>query len=595
MRPTLDRLPGRRLLPIAILQVLLPAAPAAWAAQGIEVAPPSCTAGTAGCAARPLDWGMCGKNDLLDFHVADLPTEGDRDSVARDVSALKVSSPDNSRYVLEGKAEIRQLDLLLRAEKITYDADTSDYTAQGPITYQDRGLLLAADAASGNADRDQCTLEGVRYQLLGSRGNGVASVAITTDIDHARLTGATFSTCDVANQQWAFAAREIELDRVEGIGRARDVTFRVRNVPVFWLPYARFPLDDRRVSGFLFPNVGFSDRRGFDLTLPYYFNIAPNYDATLAPRLMTERGLMLGGEFRYLAVASSGTFNFEFLPDDRRADDEAREYGENIPDSRWWYQWRDTTRFNQTWGANVDLNRVSDARYFEDFGRGLYSSAVSFLPSRAYVHGRGESWSASIGGDDYQITDPTLPERFEPYRRLPRATFDAERALLGPLEGGIDAEFVAFAKDDAVDGRRLDLYPHLSLRLEGAAWFLKPELGYRYTRYELEDLDEADNPLLGSDDPHRGTPIFSLDGGLVFERELEFGGEAWTQTFEPRAYYLRVPYRDQGDIPLFDTQQIPFTFSELFRSNRFVGADRQMDANNLSLALTTRFLENATG
>ncbi len=595
MRPTLDRLPGRRLLPIAILQVLLPAAPAAWAAQGIEVAPPSCTAGTAGCAARPLDWGMCGKNDLLDFHVADLPTEGDRDSVARDVSALKVSSPDNSRYVLEGKAEIRQLDLLLRAEKITYDADTSDYTAQGPITYQDRGLLLAADAASGNADRDQCTLEGVRYQLLGSRGNGVASVAITTDIDHARLTGATFSTCDVANQQWAFAAREIELDRVEGIGRARDVTFRVRNVPVFWLPYARFPLDDRRVSGFLFPNVGFSDRRGFDLTLPYYFNIAPNYDATLAPRLMTERGLMLGGEFRYLADASSGTFNFEFLPDDRRADDEAREYGENIPDSRWWYQWRDTTRFNQTWGANVDLNRVSDARYFEDFGRGLYSSAVSFLPSRAYVHGRGESWSASIGGDDYQITDPTLPERFEPYRRLPRATFDAERALLGPLEGGIDAEFVAFAKDDAVDGRRLDLYPHLSLRLEGAAWFLKPELGYRYTRYELEDLDEADNPLLGSDDPHRGTPIFSLDGGLVFERELEFGGEAWTQTFEPRAYYLRVPYRDQGDIPLFDTQQIPFTFSELFRSNRFVGADRQMDANNLSLALTTRFLENATG
>jgi LPS-assembly protein len=244
---------------------------------------------------------------------------------------------------------------LLRAEKITYDADTSDYTAQGPITYQDRGLLLSADAASGNADRDQCTLEGVRYQLLGSRGNGVASVAITTDVDHARLTGATFSTCDVANQQWAFAAREIELDRAEGIGRARDVTFRVRNVPVFWLPYARFPLDDRRVSGFLFPNVGFSDQRGFDLTLPYYFNIAPNYDATLAPRLMTERGLMLGGEFRYLADASSGTFNFEFLPDDRRADDEEREYGENLPGSRWWYQWRNTTSFNEAWGANVDL------------------------------------------------------------------------------------------------------------------------------------------------------------------------------------------------------------------------------------------------
>lgn len=596
MRPPPLRLPGRRLLPIAILNSLLFAAPALRAEEtGADAGAYACTAGMSACPGKPLDWGMCGKNDLLDFYTPGLPTEGDRDSVARDVSALKVSSPDKTHYVLEGKAEIRQLDLFLRAEKITYDGETSDYTAEGPLTYQDRGLLLSAKAASGNADRDQCTLEGVRYQLLGSRGNGVASVAITTDIDHARLTEATFSTCEVASQQWAFAAREIELDRAEGIGRARHVTFRVRDVPVFWLPYARFPLDDRRVSGFLFPNIGFSDRRGFDLTLPYYLNLAPNYDATLAPRLMTERGLLLGGEFRYLTDGSNGSFNFEYLPDDRGAEEEESEYGENLPGSRWWYQWRNTTAFNGNWNAGVNINRVSDPRYFEDFGRGLYSSSISFLPSRAYLNGRGEFWSASIGGDDYQITDPTLPERFEPYRRLPRATFNAEHALLGPLEGGIDAEFVSFAKDQAVDGRRLDLYPHLSLRLESAAWFLRPEIGYRHTTYDLDDLDEANNPLLTSDDPDRGVPIFSLDTGLVFERELEVGGEAWTQTFEPRAYYLRVPYRDQTGLPLFDTQQIPFSFSELFRTNRYVGADRQMDANNLSLALTTRFLENATG
>ena len=597
MRPNPNHLSGRRLLTLAIASGLLLPFMSAPVAAG-ETAPgagPDCPVGVFKCPPKPENWGQCGKNDLLDFYVPGLPTSGDRASVAREASALRVTTPDRTRYVLEGKAEIRQLDLFVHAEKITYDSETTDYTAEGPVTWQDRSLLLSATSAKGNADLDRCELDGVQYQLLEARGNGTAQVAVMNDIDHAKLTGATYSTCDAGQQAWAFAAREIELDRAEGIGRARDVTFRIRNVPVFWLPYARFPLDDRRVSGFLFPSIGFSDRRGLDFTLPYYFNLAPNYDATLAPRLMTDRGLMLGGEFRYLTDHHRGTFNFEVLPDDRGADDEEREYGQSLPGSRWWYQWKDSSSFNANWGANVNLNRVSDNRYFEDFGRGLYNSAVSFLPSSAYVSGRGDWWHASIGGDDYQITDPTLPEQFEPYRRLPRATFSAGHALAGPLDGAFDAEFVAFSKDQALDGQRIDLYPHLSLPIETAAWFVRPEIGYRYTAYSLQDFDDSTHPLLDERRPDRGVPIFSLDTGLVFERSLSFRDEAWTQTFEPRAYYLRVPYRDQTDIPLFDTQEVPFSFSQLFRNNRFVGADRQMDANNLSLALTTRFLENETG
>ena len=597
MRPNPNHLSGRRLLTLAIASgLLLPFASAPVAAgETASDDGPDCPVGVFKCPPKPENWGQCGKNDLLDFYVPGLPTSGDRASVAREASALRVTTPDRTRYVLEGKAEIRQLDLFVHAEKITYDSETTDYTAEGPVTYQDRSLLLSATSAKGNADLDRCELDGVQYQLLEARGNGTAQVAVMNDIDHAKLTRATYSTCDAGHQAWAFAAREIELDRAEGIGRARDVTFRIRNVPVFWLPYARFPLDDRRVSGFLFPSIGFSDRRGLDFTLPYYFNLAPNYDATLAPRLMTDRGLMLGGEFRYLTDHHRGTFNFEVLPDDRGADDEEHEYGQSLPGSRWWYQWKDSSSFNANWGANVNLNRVSDNRYFEDFGRGLYNSAVSFLPSSAYVSGRGDWWRASIGGDDYQITDPTLPEQFEPYRRLPRATFSAGHALAGPLDGAFDAEFVAFSKDQALDGQRIDLYPHLSLPIETAAWFVRPEIGYRYTAYSLQDFDDSSHPLLDQRRPDRGVPIFSLDTGLVFERSLSFRDEAWTQTFEPRAYYLRVPYRDQTDIPLFDTQEVPFSFSQLFRNNRFVGADRQMDANNLSLALTTRFLENETG
>lgn len=569
---------------------------------------PNCPVGVFKCPQKPISWEMCSKSDLLDFYVPDLPTTGDRSSVPRDASALKVTSPDKSHYVLEGEAQIKQLDLLLHADRITYDTDTTDYSTEGHVRFQDRSILMSAERASGNADLDRCTLEGVEYQLLSSRGNGVAQVAVMDDADHTKLSGARYSTCDLRDQQWAFAAREMVLDRVEGIGRARNVTFRVFNVPVFWLPYMRFPLDDRRVTGFLAPAIGYGSRRGVDVTLPYYLNLAPNYDATLLPRVMSQRGFMLGGEFRYLTDSSKGEFSFDYLPKDDMAADEEREYGQRVPDSRWWYRWRNSTTLNSNWGVGVDLNRVSDNRYFEDFGRGLYSSAISFLQSNAYLNGHGSWWSASIGGDDYQITDPALPQIAEPYRRLPRATFTAEKAVLGDLTGGVESEFVAFGKSafwsgnpgsrtrmQPVEGQRFDVFPYLAYPIETSAYFVRPQIGYRYTAYSLDHLDSANNPLLKNRHPSRGTPIFSLDTGLIFERSLTFRDTAWTQTLEPRAYYLRVPYRDQDDIPLFDTQEIPFTFGQMFRTNRFVGADRQMDANDLSLALTTRFLEDATG
>ena len=276
----------------------------------------------------------------------------------------------------------------------------------------------------------------------------------------------------------------MKLDQDEGIGRARDVTFLVHDMPVFWLPFARFPLDDRRVSGFLFPDFGYSDQRGFDLTLPYYLNLAPNYDATLLPRLMTDRGLMLGGEFRYLTDSSTGTFAFEYLPHDDKVDEENALYSDSVPDNRYWYKWTDTTGFSQNWSASVNINRVSDDRYFEDFGRGLYSSAISLLPSSAYLNGHGDWWNASIGGDEYQITDPTIAEQFEPYRRLPRMTFNGEKAFLGDLSWGVNSEFIAFSKDHAIEGQRLDVFPYLALPIETAAYFIRPQIGYRYTTYE---------------------------------------------------------------------------------------------------------------
>lgn len=519
---------------------------------------------------------MCPRNDMLDFYVADLPKTGERTLADTEIKGRQTQSSDGDSYVLEGDASIQQLDQLIRADRFTYARKSTAWTAQGNVRYQDRDMLLAASDASGTTEPNQATINQARYQLLSSRGNGRAATIVLADSDHAKLDQATFSTCPLDSPSWEFRAADIDLDQADGVGRARNVTFRVGNVPVFWLPYATFPLDDRRKSGFLYPALGYDNQRGFDISTPYYLNLAPNYDATLTPRLMTQRGLMLGGQFRYLTESSRGTVEAEWLPNDR-----------DTNRSRSLLHWDDSTRFNANWGATVDLNHVSDDRYFEDFGRSLSIAATTLLPSSAYFRGQGNWWKASIGGDEYQITDPTLSSSAEPYRRLPRATFDADRTLVGNLDAGIRSEYVSFSKDNAVDGRRLDLYPYLAYPMETAAWFVRPELGYRYTSYQIDRDTEKS--------PHRGTPVASVDAGLHFERALDFGGHGYTQSLEPRVYYLRVPYRDQDNLPLFDTQEVPFSFGQLFRSNRFVGADRQMDANNLTVAVTSRLIEDSTG
>ena len=551
--------------------ILLLAVPA-WAT---DVAP-NCPIGTLSCSTPALNFSLCRKNDLLDFHVADLPTSGERALADTEIRGRQTQSADGELFVLEGDASIQQLDQLIRADRFSYARSSTEWTATGNVRYQDRDMLLSATTAKGTTEPSQASLDSVRYQLLSSRGNGRAARAVMSDSDHAKLDAASFSTCPLDSPSWEFRAGSIELDQATGIGRAHDMSFRLGNVPVFWLPYASFPLDDRRKSGFLYPEIGYSNERGLDLAVPYYFNLAPNYDATLTPRLMTQRGLMLGGQFRYLTGSSRGTLEAEWLPDDR--DTNSR---------RSLIHWDDTTRFNANWGASVDINHVSDDRYFEDFGRSLNVAATTLLPSSAYFRGQGDWWKASIGGDKYQITDPTLPYSAEPYRRLPRATFDADHNVFGDLDAGLKSEYVWFSKDDAVDARRLDLYPYLAYPMETAAWFVRPEVGYRYTSYQIDrDADKS---------PDRGTPIASVDAGLRFERALAFAGGGHTQTLEPRLYYLRVPYRDQDNLPLFDTQEVPFSFGQLFRSNRFVGADRQMDANNLTVALTSRLIEDSTG
>ncbi|HSE13730.1 MAG TPA: putative LPS assembly protein LptD, partial [Rudaea sp.] len=348
-----------RVLPLFLALVSTASVFAADSSEAVGAAP-ICPVGVLLCPKPKDPYRTCKRNDLLDFFTPGLPPAGDRSQAPTDLVARKVRQPDRTHEQLEGDVELRRLDALLKADFLTYDTETTDYTATGNVRYQDHATLLAADSAHGTGTPSSTYLDNVRYQLLEQRGNGVAAKANQSDPDHSQAFDATYSTCDPSDRQWEIRARELDMDHVANEGYAHDATLRYGGVPFFWLPYMKFPLDNERESGFLLPSLGFSDRRGLAIGFPYYFNLAPNYDATLEPREETKRGAMLAGQFRYLSESSKLELDFNYVPHDRAAAGEYADYVAtqppgtyvpSIPGQRDFLHLVDTTAFSANWGA----------------------------------------------------------------------------------------------------------------------------------------------------------------------------------------------------------------------------------------------------
>jgi LPS-assembly protein len=528
----------------------------------------------------PSQWALCKPNALFDFHRSDLPGEGDRENSAAELSAMRFDVLDQASYTLQGDVQIRRADQFIGAERLRYDTQAQTYEAEGAVHYQDRGLLVGAERARGELESDRSTLQEVRYQLLDARGNGHAEQAVVEG-ETSKLSQVSYTTCDPGATGWQLRAARVDLDQAEGIGTARHATLRLGSVPILYLPYASFPIDERRRTGFLFPSIGSSQDSGIDIAAPYYINLAPNYDLTLTPRLMGRRGAMLGAEFRYLSPTQRGELSGTWLPDDDQTGDDRGSIG-----------LQHFGALGSHWNVQANLNHVSDDRYFEDFGDSLTAASTSLLESTVGVHGRGQYWNASVSAQSWEITDPFLPDGFEPFRRLPRLTFGYERPLHDSVVAGVRSEAVAFDHEERAGAQRYDFYPYVAFPFERAAGYVRPEFGFRHTAYQLDRDYDAN---FATRSPSRDTPIASLDAGLFFERNASLFGKRMLQTLEPRLYYLRVPYEAQDDLPIFDTQELTFSFEQLFRPNRFTGADRQTDANQATVALTTRLLEEASG
>lgn len=478
---------------------------------------------------------------------------------------------------LLGHVQITRGDQTLMSEALSFDNQTQEAVSPGPLTLESPTMQIRGGSGRFNLGRRSGQVNDTRYQYYPAHAQGRAAHIARKTPSLTTLTRATYSTCPIGHQTWVLSASSVRLDQKADQGVARNVVLRFKNVPILYTPYLSFPISNKRKSGLLPPVIGESTNSGFEYRQPIYWNIAPQADATFTPQILTRRGVGLGTEFRYLSPHSYSVLEGNYLPNDRL-------YG----NSRWLYAFHQQATPLPGLSTHINYNRVSDNAYFNDLGNSLDVSSTTELERSADATYSAANWNLTTRVQKYQILDPTLSTSNLPYERLPQITFNGwlpDNAL--GLQTTLNTDWTRFVRRASVTGSRLDVTPGLRLPLTGAAWFLTPALKYRYTSYHLQDQAPGT-----SADPTRSLPIASLDAGLYFERSA---GAHTLQTLEPRLYYLYVPYRDQQGLPVFDTSLNDFGFSQLFSDNRFSGGDRVGDANQLSLALTTRFINTDTG
>jgi LPS-assembly protein len=553
------------------------------------------------------DWSLCPITDAVPAFTDTPPPEitpEQRQQAPTDIEGGQLSrASDGENIIVQDNVRLNRGDQFLHTDALTYNEETGKYAAEGSVRYQDSGLRIVAERAEGDQVADTHRIENLQYQLIDRRGNGGAE-RIELHGSQGALVGSTYTTCVPGHEQWQLRAHRIEIDTEEGMAVARNAVLRIGNVPVLYVPWFMFPTDDRRRTGLLYPSISVSSRNGFDWRQPIYLNLAPNYDATIKPRIMTERGAMLGGEFRWLYPQGRGEISGDWMPHDKLPGNEPQDYlfqpdgtpiaGATLPeDDRGLVKLNALHNFGPQWHARASLGWVSDTHYLDDFSNSLFGRSSYALTSSMGVFGRGRYWDAGLMADHQQLTDYTLTENNLRYHRLPRAYVNWTQPFGRWFEAGLSAEAVRFKHEVQArnEGSRFDIKPYISMPLEGASWFIRPTLAWRYTAYQLDEALQAG----GDSSPTRSMPVTSLDAGLFFDRHTRIRGENYLHTLEPRIYYLNVPYRDQSDLPRFDTNPMTFSWGQLFRDNRYTGADRQTDANQLTTALTTRLINEDDG
>ena len=497
------------------------------------------------------------------------------------IAAMRLQSNADSSIEAEEDVELRKLGLRVNADAVRYDPAQETLDAKGNVRIQtDTGVIKGPDLHYKVPDGTGF-MSAPAFALGGAQGQGSGSKLTFLSDERYQLDDAKYSTCAPGKEEWWIHASELEIDRSTNTGTGRNAWIEFKGVPFLYTPYITFPLRNERKSGFLTPSFATSNTRGIEFTVPYYWNIAPNLDATITPRVLTKRGVQLGADFRYLQPNYSGEIQGETLPNDRVTQTTRNAFRLNH-----------VQNFGAGFSGNIDFQKVSDNNYFRDLSTLIAAtSKTTLLREGNLSYGYGP-FSANLKVQRFQILqDPAAPIA-EPYERVPQLTA-AYRKLnaFGFADVAASSEYVEYIHPTSVRGSRFTLNPSFSVPLTRAYGYITPKFGVHHTQYKLEQSQNTAR----LPDTTRTLPIFSLDSGLTFEREASLFGRGLTQTLEPRLFYLYVPFKDQNRIPLFDSGETDFTFAQIFSENRFSGGDRISDANQVTLALTSRFIEGETG
>ncbi len=485
---------------------------------------------------------------------------------------------DDGNAELTGRVSVTQDARRVTADSVNYSGDTGRITVAGAVDFEDPLVRIESDTGSydqaGGADFKKST-----FELLDRPGRGSANELTVQPGGKISLEQVRYTTCPVGDKDWMLQASSINLDTVKQEGVGRGVWMQFKGVPIFYTPYISFPLGSERKSGFLVPILNHSASNGYEIGIPYYFDLAPNYDLTLTPKYLSLRGVELGGEFRFLTESSHGQIETEFLPNDKETNSD-----------RYYLHLTDVTDFKPGLRSDVDIAAVSDSNYFQDFGVGSEQTSVTFLERTADLKYYDDYWRVRGQLQNFQTIDTSVAPWARPYSRVPR--LDAEGLFpLGAtnFEFDINSEAVNFLRDVGPSGVRMDVSPEFRWVERTSSYFFVPAVGWHLTQYSLQDP----NPGAPSA-PFRSVPYATVDTGLIFDRNSGSDNQR-TQTLEPRLVYTYVPYRNQDGLPVFDSALPDLNLSELFRANRYVGMDRISDANQLSAAVTTRLFEQSSG
>jgi LPS-assembly protein len=530
---------------------------------------------------QPIDapWGM-----QLAPQLEDHPLQASQ-KPATFVLGDTTSGTTDQDLAAKGSAEVRRNTFVIKADALHYDQDTDMADAYGQVHLNNNGAVFSGPEAHMRVDSSEGFMSAPKYHFNVTGGSGSAERVDLLDTERSVFTKGTYTACSCSdNPAWYLKGGEFDFDTGADEGVAYNSVLFFQGVPIFASPWLSFPLSGDRRSGILPPSYSVSSTNGFELSLPYYFNIAPNRDLTVTPRLISKRGVQLQSTFRYLSPTYSGSITGEFLPDDHLT--HTNRYALYIQHNQ---------NFGNGFGGYIYYNKVSDNTYPED----LSSSVSQFLNGTQLLYQQEAGltynngpWSVLAREQHWQTLTPSVA----PYGREPQLNVKYAKYNVGGFDYGAEADYTNFriTTGDLTQGQRVMFNPYVSYSVVGPGYFVTPKVQWHLASYNLNNISN-DVPVGTPKNFTESIPTLSFDTGLIFDRSVRLFGQDYIQTLEPRIYYVYTPYRNQASAPLFDTADSDFGLAEIFTPNTFVGNDRIADANRLTAAITTRFINPATG